>query len=187
MVSLRNVHSTCQQGETSHRGLQPQINIKGGDFIHVAFGYGLALMVGICVSGGVSGGRLAFLSLVGEDNSKPTRPSQPCSDLGYGCDEEASLGPVAGERVIKSFNIPASAFQVYWAGQYLGAFVASLVLWGNYADAIAAASPGDDNTIQATAGIFSSFPSYSTEQADKQCLVKSQLIRIGYVYFKLQR
>ena len=65
---------------------------------------------------------------------------------------------------------------MYWAGQYLGAFVASLVLWGNYADAIAAASPGDDNTIQATAGIFSSFPSYSTEQADKQYLVKKQLI-----------
>ena len=178
MVSLRNVHSTCQQGETSHHGLHPPINIKGGDFIHVAFGYGLALMVGICVSGGVSGGRLALLSLVGEDNSKPTRPSQPCSDLGYGCDEEAPLGPVASERVIKSVNIRASAFQVYWAGQYLGAFVASLVLWGNYADAIAAASPGDDNTIQATAGIFSSFPSYSTEQADKQYLVKSQLIEI---------
>merc|ERR1712032_1614570 len=31
---------------------------KGGNFIHVAFGYGLALMVGICVSGGVSGGHL---------------------------------------------------------------------------------------------------------------------------------
>ena len=119
MVSLRNAHCPCQQGETSHHGLHPQINIKGGDFIHVAFGYGLALMVGICVSGGVSGGRLALLSLAGEDNSKPPRPSQPCSDLGYGCDEEASLGPVAGERVIKSVNIRASAFQVYWAGQYL--------------------------------------------------------------------
>ena len=35
-------------------------NIKGGNFIHVAFGYGLALMVGICVSGGVSGGRSGF-------------------------------------------------------------------------------------------------------------------------------
>ena len=38
----------------------PDFNIKGGDFIHVAFGYGLALMVGICVSGGVSGGRSGF-------------------------------------------------------------------------------------------------------------------------------
>ena len=45
--------------------------------------------------------------------------------------------------------------------------MASLVLWGNYADAIAAASPGDDNTIQATAGIFASYPSYSTEQVDQ--------------------
>ena len=36
------------------------ITYKGGDFIHVSFGYGLALMVGICVSGGVSGGRFFF-------------------------------------------------------------------------------------------------------------------------------
>ena len=44
---------------------QPQPNTtiitnKGGDFIHVSFGYGLALMVGICVSGGVSGGQFVF-------------------------------------------------------------------------------------------------------------------------------
>ena len=39
--------------------LSPYFNIKGGNFIHVAFGYGLALMVGICVSGGVSGGSLS--------------------------------------------------------------------------------------------------------------------------------
>ena len=52
---------------------------------------------------------------------------------------------------------------MYWAGQYLGAFVASLVLWGNYADAIAAASPGGDNTIKGTAGIFASYPSFPTE------------------------
>ena len=62
---------------------------------------------------------------------------------------------------------------MYWAGQYLGAFMASLVLWGNYADAIAAASPGDDNTIQATAGIFASYPSYSTEQVDQKTYFSS--------------
>ena len=68
-------------------------------------------------------------------------------------------------------NSTLGYFQVYWAGQYLGAFMASLVLWGNYADAIAAASPGDDNTIQATAGIFASYPSYPTEQAYQKTLV----------------
>ena len=35
-------------------------------------------------------------------------------------------------------SIPHSPFQVpvYMAGQYLGAFFAALVLWGEYADAI---------------------------------------------------
>ena len=134
----------------------------------MAFGYGLALMVGICVSGGVSGGRSRDSLLLGEEFSTAlNRPSQPCSDPGYGCDEEASLGPVACEYRI-TYQHQNSIFgysQVYWAGQYLGAFMASLVLWGNYADAIAAASPADDNTIQATAGIFASYPSYPTEQA----------------------
>ena len=62
------------------------------------------------------------------------------------------------------FNAILLQVPVYMAGQYLGAFLAALVLWGNYADAIALASPGEDNTIAATAGIFSSFPTYSTDQ-----------------------
>jgi hypothetical protein len=53
------------------------------------------------------------------------------------------------------------------AAQYLGAFLACLVLWGNYADAIAMVSEGDntegDNTVQLTAGIFASYPTYSTD------------------------
>merc|ERR1712032_339400 len=116
---------------------------KGGNFIHVAFGYGLALMVGICVSGGVSGGHL-----------------NPAVTLA-----------MAVMKKLRWAQLP-----VYWAGQYLGAFMASLVLWGNYADAIAAASPGDDNTIQATAGIFASYPSYSTEQVALYTLAADQIL-----------
>jgi len=116
---------------------------KGGNFIHVAFGYGLALMVGICVSGGVSGGHL-----------------NPAVTLA-----------MAVMKKLRWAQLP-----VYWAGQYLGAFMASLVLWGNYADAIAAASPGDDNTIQATAGIFASYPSYPTEQVALYTLAADQIL-----------
>ena len=61
---------------------------------------------------------------------------------------------------------------MYWAGQYLGAFVASLVLWGNYADAIAAASPEGDNTIMDTAGIFASYPSFPTETVPQKPNIK---------------
>jgi len=116
---------------------------KGGNFIHVAFGYGLALMVGICVSGGVSGGHL-----------------NPAVTLA-----------MAVMKKLRWAQLP-----VYWAGQYLGAFLASLVLWGNYADAIATASPAGDNTIQATAGIFASYPSYPTEQVALYTLAADQII-----------
>jgi len=116
---------------------------KGGDFIHVSFGYGLALMVGICVSGGVSGGHL-----------------NPAVTLA-----------MAVMKKLRWAQLP-----VYWAGQYLGAFVASLVLWGNYADAIAAASPEGDNTIMDTAGIFASYPSFPTETVALYTLAADQIL-----------
>merc|ERR1712059_104209 len=74
-----------------------------GGFLNIAFGYGLALMIGICISGGVSGGHL-----------------NPAVTLA-----------MAAIRKLKPIQIP-----VYMAGQYLGAFLAALVLWGEYADTI---------------------------------------------------
>ena len=47
-----------------------------GGFINIAVGYGLALMVGICISGGVSGGHLnpaVTLAMVAVGNLKPIK------------------------------------------------------------------------------------------------------------------
>ena len=45
-----------------------------GGFINISFGYGLALMIGICISGGVSGGHLnpaVTLAMAAVKNLKP--------------------------------------------------------------------------------------------------------------------
>ena len=47
-----------------------------GGFINIAVGYGLALMVGICISGGVSGGHLnpaVTLAMAAVGNLKPIK------------------------------------------------------------------------------------------------------------------
>ena len=72
-------------------------------FLPVALGYGLALMIGILASGGVSGGHL-----------------NPAVTLA-----------MASIKKCKWIQVP-----VYWGAQYLGAFLASAVLYGNYADMI---------------------------------------------------
>ena len=92
-----------------------------GGFLSISLGYGLALMVGICVSGGVSGGHL--------------NPAVTLAMAVLG-----KLKPVQVSRVVETMNmclyILTMQVPVYWAGQYLGAFIAALVLWGEYADAI---------------------------------------------------
>ena len=45
-----------------------------GGFLNISFGYGLALMIGICISGGVSGGHLnpaVTLAMAAVKNLKP--------------------------------------------------------------------------------------------------------------------
>jgi len=95
-----------------------------GGFLNIAFGYGLALMVGILVSGGVSGGHL-----------------NPAVTVSMACIKK-----------LKWKQVP-----VYMAGQYLGAFMGALVLWGVYADAITIAEGSNDYTSK-TYGIFASYP-----------------------------
>ena len=61
------------------------------------------------------------------------------------------------------------------AGQYLGAFLAALVLWGEYADVIKLAEATQDPKNSTaytglTIGIFGSYPSFSIE---KVALIKS--------------
>ena len=70
-------------------------------FLPVALGYGLALTIGIMVSGGVSGGHLNPAVTLAMTILKKCKPIQ---------------------------------LPIYWAGQYLGAFLASAVLYGVYAD-----------------------------------------------------
>ena len=72
-------------------------------FLPVALGYGLALMIGILVSGGVSGGHL-----------------NPAVTLAMACIKKC-----------KFIQVP-----IYWAAQYLGAFMASALLYGVYVDLI---------------------------------------------------
>jgi len=91
--------------------------------MHVAFGYGLALTLGILVSGGVSGGHL-----------------NPAVTLA-----------MAVLKKCKWIQVP-----VYWAAQYLGAFLASAILFGTYADFIN--FEGKSVNGSNTAGIFASYP-----------------------------
>lgn len=91
------------------------------NFITIALGYGLALMIGILVSGNVSGGHL-----------------NPAVTLAMATIKKCSW------KVIP----------VYWAAQYLGAFLGAAVVYGDYADGINA----NLGVNQTGAGIFSSFP-----------------------------
>merc|ERR1719500_410149 len=119
-----------------------------GGFLNISFGYGLALMIGICISGGVSGGHL-----------------NPAVTLA-----------MAAVKNLKPLQVP-----VYMAGQYLGAFLAALVLWGEYADAIklAEATQSAKNSSAysgLTIGIFGSYPSFSTEKVTTVSLAMDQML-----------
>ena len=72
---------------------------SGNDFLNVALGYGLALMIGILATGGVSGAHL-----------------NPAVTL--------SMAVVGKLKIVL---VP-----VYMIAQYLGAFVASVILYANY-------------------------------------------------------
>ena len=82
-------------------------------------------MIGILVSGGVSGGHL-----------------NPAVTLSMAVLKKCSW-----------IQVP-----IYMLAQYLGAFLASAVLYGIYADAIA----GNGGKIAGTAGIFASYPHPNT-------------------------
>jgi len=117
-----------------------------GGFLNISVGYGLALMVGICVSGGVSGGHL-----------------NPAVTLAM-----AALGKV------KAIKVP-----VYWAGQYLGAFIASIVVWAVYYDAISMVETqvsAVNSYSTATRGIFSSYPFFGTDKVGFLSLGVDQVV-----------
>jgi MIP family channel proteins len=90
-------------------------------FLSVCFGYGFGLMIGILVSGNVSGGHL-----------------NPAVTLALACVKKC-----------KWICVP-----VYWAAQYLGAFLGAAVLYGVYADGI----DNNGGKTVANAGIFASYP-----------------------------
>eukprot|EP00092_Neocalanus_flemingeri_P025713 GFUD01027877.1.p1 GENE.GFUD01027877.1~~GFUD01027877.1.p1 ORF type:complete len:273 (-),score=75.37 GFUD01027877.1:61-879(-) len=119
-----------------------------GGFLNISFGYGLALMIGICISGGVSGGHL-----------------NPAVTLA-----------MAVFKNLKWIQVP-----IYMAGQYLGAFLAALVLWGEYADAIKIVELGQDpansgSYTSATHGIFASYPFFGTSQVTTLSLAMDQVL-----------
>eukprot|EP00090_Calanus_glacialis_P006891 TRINITY_DN15388_c0_g1_i1.p1 TRINITY_DN15388_c0_g1~~TRINITY_DN15388_c0_g1_i1.p1 ORF type:complete len:273 (+),score=84.77 TRINITY_DN15388_c0_g1_i1:71-889(+) len=119
-----------------------------GGFLNISFGYGLALMIGICISGGVSGGHL-----------------NPAVTLA-----------MAAVKNLKPVQVP-----VYMAGQYLGAFLAALVLWGEYADAIKMVemniSPTNSSSYtSATHGIFASYPFFDLHQVTTLSLALDQML-----------
>jgi len=119
-----------------------------GGFLNIALGYGLALMIGICVSGGVSGGHL-----------------NPAVTVG-----------MAALRKIQLIQVP-----IYMAAQYAGAFVAALVLWGEYADVIKLAEMAKPPTNSSayssnTQGIFASYPFFSIDQVGLVNLAVDQIL-----------
>lgn len=113
-----------------------------GGFLNICLGYGLALMVGITISGGVSGGHL-----------------NPAVTLA-----------MAAIRNLKPLQIP-----VYMAGQYLGAFLGAMVVWGEYADAIKMVEVSG-NYSSATHGIFASYPFFPVEQVSTLSLAMDQML-----------
>jgi len=94
-----------------------------GNFLNIAFGYGFALMIGILVSGGVSGGHL----------------------------NPAVTVTMAVLKKLEWKKVP-----VYILAQHLGAFLASVVLYGIYYNEMTRINP--DFSVPGTAGIFASYP-----------------------------
>jgi len=104
--------------------------VKGNDFfggfLNIAFGYGLGVMVGILISGGISGGH---------------------------------INPAVTLSMMLLKKIEKRQVLVYLAAQYLGAFLAAVVLRGVYADAINITEGGSAmNLSMKTAGIFATYP-----------------------------
>ena len=98
MITLKVQKALSFLFNKSHFQFQ-KIGMGGNEFTPIALGYGLALMIGILATGGVSGGHL-----------------NPAVTLS-----------MAIIKKCKWIQVP-----VYMAAQYLGAFVASAVLYGNY-------------------------------------------------------
>jgi len=98
-----------------------KIGMGGNEFTPIALGYGLALMIGILATGGISGAHL-----------------NPAVTLS-----------MAILKKCKWIQVP-----VYMIAQYVGAFTASAVLYGNYYKFM-----GGDNFANGSAsGIFTSYP-----------------------------
>jgi len=119
-----------------------------GGFLNICLGFGFALMIGICISGGVSGGHL----------------------------NPAVTIAMAAIKKLKPIQIP-----IYMAGQYLGAFLAAVVLWGEYADVIKLAEANQSAKNSSaysglTIGIFGSYPSFSTEKVTTVSLAMDQML-----------
>jgi len=118
-----------------------------GGFLNICFGYGFALMIGILISGGVSGGH---------------------------------LNPAVTVSMVAFKKLDAVQAPVYIAGQFLGAFVAALILWGVYADAIylheslGLAEGEEVKYTMGTAGIFASYP--MNGEIGTACLAFDQIL-----------
>eukprot|EP00088_Acartia_fossae_P070195 TRINITY_DN9333_c0_g1_i2.p1 TRINITY_DN9333_c0_g1~~TRINITY_DN9333_c0_g1_i2.p1 ORF type:complete len:278 (-),score=67.89 TRINITY_DN9333_c0_g1_i2:332-1165(-) len=119
-----------------------------GGFLNICFGYGFALMIGILISGGVSGGH---------------------------------LNPAVTSAMLLLGKINPIQVPVYFIAQFLGAFVAALVLWGVYADAlyiyemsVLPAGTNYNGYTMATAGIFASYP--MNAKITTSCLAMDQIL-----------
>jgi len=119
-----------------------------GGFLNICFGYGFALMIGILISGGVSGGH---------------------------------LNPAVTLSMVILRKLEPIQAPVYVLAQFLGAFIAALVLWGVYADAfywaedaLKLTTTGDVEYTMKTAGVFASYP--SSDKFGTACLAFDQIL-----------
>jgi len=121
-----------------------------GGFLNIGIGYGLALMIGISISGGVSGGH---------------------------------LNPAVSLAMLALRKLNPRQVVVYMAGQYAGAFLAALVLWGEYAEAInmvenisITSSSNSTSYTGATGGIFATYPFFGVSQISIMSLAMDQAL-----------
>lgn len=82
---------------------------------------------------------------------------------------------MASIRKCKWIQVP-----IYWAAQYLGAFLASATLYGVYADAI---NEVDKNGIPGSAGIWASYPNGGAYNSENEDLLSDPLPSTVTLFF----
>ena len=154
-----------------HHGLEPDTNEDDMKRAQTILRQGLAECLGTFLLVLLGDGAIAQYKIQSEQNKQ--QQDFLTVALGYGFALMIGIlasGGVSGGHLNPAVTLAMAALRkcqwgvlpIYWAAQYLGAFIAAAVLYGTYADGINVVL-GGANVTTGAAGIFASYPNEASE------------------------